>query len=337
MERTLFGDDGGVRPRSRRRLRPLVPLLALALLPAACGGGADDRTERGTRYGGAGSAAPAASTTAPSADRGGAPTTTARPAPTTTARGRTGPTTTTGTAPDAGPGPETAPGSADVEPTAQDDGSQGPPGAFARTLLRARGGATGIVLERHAQSGATLSAAAVSHTAQVLGDVSGKAVDVRAPGTLATDDTDWSADEVRAAADGAARVAQGSDGRGVLRLLVLRGTFEGSDAVLGVTVRGDVVAVFADSVAGAATPLVSRSQIEDAVLLHEVGHALGLVDLARDTGRADKEHPGHSTNAASVMYWAVESSLVGQVLNGPPPRDFDARDLADLRALRDGA
>jgi hypothetical protein len=37
------------------------------------------------------------------------------------------------------------------------------------------------------------------------------------------------------------------------------------------------------------------------------------------------------------MYWAVESSLVGQVLNGPPPREFDAADLADLDALRNGA
>jgi hypothetical protein len=102
-------------------------------------------------------------------------------------------------------------------------------------------------------------------------------------------------------------------------------------------VRGDVLALFADNIADAATPLVSRASIEDAVLLHELGHVLGLVDLARDTGRADKEHPGHSSNSASVMYWAVESSLVGQVLNGPPPRDFDAQDRADLAALRNGA
>jgi hypothetical protein len=104
-----------------------------------------------------------------------------------------------------------------------------------------------------------------------------------------------------------------------------------------VTVRGDVIAVFADQVAAAATPIVSRAAIEDAVLLHELGHVLGLVDLARDTKRADKDHPGHSANPGSVMYWAVESSLVGQVLNGPPPHDFDRDDLADLAALRNGA
>jgi hypothetical protein len=36
------------------------------------------------------------------------------------------------------------------------------------------------------------------------------------------------------------------------------------------------------------------------------------------------------------MYWAVESSLVTQLLSGGPPRNFDADDLADLRAIRGG-
>jgi hypothetical protein len=95
--------------------------------------------------------------------------------------------------------------------------------------------------------------------------------------------------------------------------------------------------VFSDQVAASSTPIVSRSEIEDAVLMHELGHVLGLVDLARNTGRADPEHPGHSKNQRSVMYWAVESSLIGQVLTGSPPKDFDQQDLADLRALREGA
>ena len=53
------------------------------------------------------------------------------------------------------------------------------------------------------------------------------------------------------------------------------------------------------------------------------------------TGRADPEHPGHSPNRGSVMYHAVESTLLGTVLSGGPPRDFDADDLADLAAIRD--
>lgn len=187
-----------------------------------------------------------------------------------------------------------------------------------------------------AQSGATIAEAAVERSARVLGEVTAKPVEARSTMALRTDDTDWSADEIRRTADAATAVSQGG-GRAALRLLLLRGTYEGREDVLGVAVRGDTVALFTDNIARAATPFVSRHAIGDAVLLHELGHVLGLVDLARNTGRADKDHPEHSPNSASVMFWAVESSLVGQVLNGPPPKDFDAADLADLRALREGA
>lgn len=338
---TLFGEHGDVRSRT---LLVVLSLVGLGL--AACGGGATDGVGDGgdrsvfdattsttggqTSPGGGDTAASAPSTSSP-AD---APAATRRvparrPATATTAaRG--------GDEPSAAPAATApAPGSGDVQPTAADDGSQGPPGSFARTLLRPAP-AISIVVERAAQSGAGIAKAAVDRSARVLGSVSGKPVDVRPQAALTSGDTDWSADEVRRAADTVARTPQG-DGRAVLRLLLLKGRFEGSEEVLGVAARGDVLALFVDNIAGAATPLVSRQEIEDAVLLHEFGHVLGLVDLARDTGRADKEHPGHSSNRASVMYWAVESSLIGQVIGGPPPRDFDAADLADLRALRDGA
>lgn len=314
-------------------------LLVVALVVAACGGGADDGADDPSGLGAAGSTtAPTTAPPEPGTSPSPSPSTSARPqrTPTTTATtlARRATTTTAAAAsPDAAVEP--APGSGDVQPTPTDDGSQGPPGAFARTLLRPQP-ATAIVVDRAAQRGASVAEAAVGRSAGVVAEMTGKPVDVRPNAVLASDDTDWTAAEIRVAADAAAKVPQGG-GKAVLRLLLLRGTFDGSQDVLGVAVRGDVIALFADNIAGAATPLVSRSAIEDAVLLHELGHVLGLVDLARNTGRADKEHPGHSSNRGSVMYWAVESSLVGQVLGGPPPREFDAADVADLRALRDGA
>jgi hypothetical protein len=36
------------------------------------------------------------------------------------------------------------------------------------------------------------------------------------------------------------------------------------------------------------------------------------------------------------MYWAVESNLVADLLQGGPPTDFDAADLADLKTIHDG-
>jgi hypothetical protein len=64
---------------------------------------------------------------------------------------------------------------------------------------------------------------------------------------------------------------------------------------------------------------------------------MGLVDLYLDDNRDDPDHPGHSTNPHSVMYWAVETDLVAQVLDGPPPVSFDAADQADLQKIHAGA
>jgi len=78
----------------------------------------------------------------------------------------------------------------------------------------------------------------------------------------------------------------------------------------------------------------SPDVIEDACTMHESGHLLGLVDLVLNTGRQDPEHPGHSRNRQSVMYYAVESGLVAQLLGGPPPTEFDDADRADLATIR---
>ena len=121
-----------------------------------------------------------------------------------------------------------------------------------------------------------------------------------------------------------------------MHLYFLRGGFAESDTVLGVSVRSDVAAVFSDRVDEAAGLVGNRGRIEDAVTMHEAGHLLGLVDLFLRTGRADTDHPGHSRSTRSVMYYAVESTLVGSILDGGPPTSFDRDDLADLATIRTG-
>ena len=314
----------------RRRLLSLVPVILAALVAAACGGGDDERPRATGATGGRTTSTAPPETAAPAPTTTSAPTTTARPgSPSTTARSTRPPTT------QAADPTEPAPGSGAVEPTATDDGSGGPPGAFARTMLRPRP-ATTVVLERLQQPGAEPATSTMAFARETVGRVTAKTVVAPAAVALAGGgDGSWTADELRALADGSGRTPQGG-GNAVVRMLFLRGTFEGSSKVLGVAVRGDVLAVFSDSVARASTPVLSGDTIEEAVLVHELGHLLGLVDLARDTRRGDPEHPGHSTNERSVMYWAVESDLIGQLFAGPPPRDFDAADLADLEALRSG-
>ena len=186
------------------------------------------------------------------------------------------------------------------------------------------------MVEVRSQAGAEPTAATVDRIRSVLGDVSGKRVST-AGGTVPGQGRQWTPAAIRAEAD---RIGppQTTD-RGVLTLLFLRGGLAGSDSTIGVAVRSDVAAVFADRVDEATGILSSPDRIEAAVTTHEVGHLLGLVDLVIDTGRQDPEHPGHSTNRSSVMYFAVESTLVGDILGGGPPVDFDDADRADLQAI----
>jgi hypothetical protein len=194
-----------------------------------------------------------------------------------------------------------------------------------------------IVVQVITQQGAAPQQATINHVVSVLSSASGKAVST-AGGSVSGDRQKWSSADIRGAAIDAA--ADTPADTAVLRLLFLRGQFdEGGDhddEVIGLSVAGDVAAIFSDKVDGAATGLVSPAHIEDSVTTHEVGHLLGLVDLVLHTGRADPAHPGHSRNRGSVMYWAVESSLVTDLLTGGPPRDFDAEDKADLATIRRG-
>jgi hypothetical protein len=188
-----------------------------------------------------------------------------------------------------------------------------------------------VVVELRTQSGASPQQSSITHLESVLSSVTGKNVSVVQGAGIDGAAKSWSADELRAA--GAAGAGQGG-GRAVIHLLFVHGSFGGDDSVLGIAVRGDTAAVFVDEVQSSSTPLVGSSGIESAVVTHEVGHLLGLVDLFLHTGRQDPDHPGHSTDQNSVMYWAVESNLVADLLTGGPPKDFDNADLADLQTIR---
>ena len=303
--------------RTGRARAAAVALCGLVVV-AACGGGRDDD---GLRSAGPGST---------STTLGAAPTDPTGTAPIVTVPGGSSPPTV--------PAAEGGAGGGGGAPAATSGSVIGVGslrvGAVAPPLLRP-GRGDRVVIEVRAQEGASPDRATIEHLGSVLGAASGKAVAVDGPDLLGGGGRDWSAQEIVSAAAGAAQAESGRE-QVVLRLLFLNGTFEGKGGVLGVAVAGDVAAVFSERVDAAAGVLVSPAIVEDAVTMHEIGHLLALVDLLVGSGRGDPEHPGHSRNRRSVMYWQVESSLVTQLLDGGIPRDFDDDDRAELAQIRAG-
>lgn len=294
-----------------------LALAGVLALVAACGGGGDERSGSRTYSYGTG-------------DDATTTTTAAEGAPETTAAAQAGRVDAASTT--------TALAGATTSTTAR-AGDVIPVGALrvgqlAPALLRP-GRGDRIVLEVRAQAGMAPAAGTLDHLVSVLRSVSGKAVVVDGVYALDGSARSWTPSLIIDAARSAAQIESGRD-QVVLRLLFVRGSFEGDSGVLGVAVAGDVAAIFGEQIDAAAGLLVSPSVVEDAVAMHETGHLLGLVDLVLGTGRGDPDHPGHSRNRRSVMYWQVESDLITQLLDGGIPRDFDADDRTELAAIRRG-
>jgi len=84
--------------------------------------------------------------------------------------------------------------------------------------------------------------------------------------------------------------------------------------VLGVSLGATgVLAMFKPVIAGtgSGTPgLNAERYVEQATIVHEFGHAAGLVEngLALTSAHNDAAHKAHCTNQDCIMYWAIEGS-----------------------------
>lgn len=207
---------------------------------------------------------------------------------------------------------------------------------------------TQLVIEVDHAPGRAPSLAAQEHLLQTMRNITAKAsVTMTLEASLPDEARTWTADDL-VDLETRTRTTRHAAPVAVLHVLYPAGHYE-DPGVAGLTVSGPVigpVTVFRDTIddidLGLPTgplplPTSARDQMERVTLLHEAGHAIGLVDnglpMVRD--HEDKEHDGHSANEASIMWWRFEQAegLREALLDdGTLPETFDADDRADIRA-----
>lgn len=123
-------------------------------------------------------------------------------------------------------------------------------------------------------------------------------------------------------------------------VIFVNGLYENNANTLGIHFTGHpFVFIFKDVVTSTGGDSVSQRYVEQGTVVHEVGHAVGLVNLGLPMVNAheDTAHPAHTTDTDCVMYWMVESkanvlnSLLGAITSNKLNL-FGSKALADARA-----
>jgi len=138
------------------------------------------------------------------------------------------------------------------------------------------------------------------------------------------------------------RKNEGTDVEGNIFVLFLNGYYEKDDTVrqevMGVHVTGTtVVAIFKPVITSLRWFVTIKEFIEQSVVVHEIGHTLGLVKagLPLTSEHHDDGHPSHCTNSDCVMYWENESADISSYIQNyysGKRMVFGSECVADVRA-----
>ena len=186
-------------------------------------------------------------------------------------------------------------------------------------------------------SGYEPSSDALDFLRQRINEVTDKTSVTFSQESFGSTDTSYSLEEMLEI-ENSQRTKFKKDDEFVIHILYLNGEFEDNENALGIAYKGSSFAMFKENIEDSAFLFISAEDIEKAVLVHEYGHLLGLVNMGYTSphDHEDPDHPHHSNNEESVMYWAVESQDFYNQLDGEPPNNFDSYDLDDLSLMKQG-
>ncbi len=127
-----------------------------------------------------------------------------------------------------------------------------------------------------------------------------------------------------------------TDGQQISLYILLADADYSTSGVVGLAYRNTAVCLFEKTIQANSGGLnqASRVKVETGVLLHEIGHLLGLVNngVSMQSTHEDTDHKAHCTNSNCLMYYSIQTSGLFNRLDNTIP-SLDAACLADLRAV----
>lgn len=202
---------------------------------------------------------------------------------------------------------------------------------------------TRVVVEVGSTKSAVPRQAAIDQLTKVMKDLLDKpgGITVKVDAPVADVGHALTLDEVRAIED-ASRTEFAQGDTAVFYYFVVSESSTDDSAqgkVLGYAYRPTSMVIFQKTIDAVSGGLgqPSRDVVESTVVVHELGHVLGLVNTgtAMQSPHEDTAHPKHDSNTKCIMYYANNSSeLIANLIGGGVTPDFDAACRADLAAYK---